>query len=704
MDAELNCGKMLKTEEERLSSPLDCQSDTESLAQEKAYQHTNHHQKKKANSLPQEHKGNEDANEDEAEDLQLYDSLEVAAHFQDEKNPNAFQTEYLETQMDDGGRISQLLSEDAYSHLRYDPSWKTRLKGAGHSVGEQHQNLKYGKGLVIKGGYRYVGDTSHKLYHVHPQSDQISSITSPFYTNFTLQPRSPEAELTETLRTQNESNQTLRREKDEKSCGSSDENISRTSETTNDSEAVHIQDFQNRYQQELRHTTQGGIVQTQQTVPKVLSKKKPGSVVKNIVESNKITLGRNMCKGGSYARALALMLETSPDGKKVHRSLKETVSSESPKESSPSGQTVQKTQQVGQISKEEKFQQKEHRNPSRLQQPPPFVVKAENGDSLSSPSAKPTCLTHPVPQQKTSSQQPAVHLNIFLNSASDLLPVLQQTSQDAFINLASLHSHTHWGSQPEAALSSAHPTNPGISQISPVKCPLSCEMAGQKCPSETQMKEFVQNLPERPTTTLSQSSSPYPVLPPIRKVTTEEGSELCRGQSVNTTHSIPRDNSESYLLQMEKQKQTRAGVTYKAYTLKDYKQLELDIKLQGLGPDYTAKKKAVSKMKRQKLYSNVIREQNKKISRIPFPLTKDPEGNDKKVLRMKALDYAKTIVKPLASHSQSKQRLKHQPEDFEKTPYLDGLGTSELATLELLRQRHLEERQAVAQFRKVHAV
>ena len=41
------------------------------------------------------------------------------------------------------------------------------------------------------------------------------------------------------------------------------------------------------------------------------------------------------------------------------------------------------------------------------------------------------------------------------------------------------------------------------------------------------------------------------------------------------------------------------------------------------------------KMKRQRLYSNVIREQNKKISRIPFLPAKDLEGTDKKVPRMK---------------------------------------------------------------------
>lgn len=41
------------------------------------------------------------------------------------------------------------------------------------------------------------------------------------------------------------------------------------------------------------------------------------------------------------------------------------------------------------------------------------------------------------------------------------------------------------------------------------------------------------------------------------------------------------------------------------------------------------------KMRRQRLYSNVIREQNKKISRIPFLPAKNPQGADKKVPRMK---------------------------------------------------------------------
>ncbi|KAG8008089.1 hypothetical protein GBF38_019071 [Nibea albiflora] len=63
--------------------------------------------------------------------------------------------------------------------------------------------------------------------------------------------------------------------------------------------------------------------------------------------------------------------------------------------------------------------------------------------------------------------------------------------------------------------------------------------------------------------------------------------ELSPGQTVNTA-GIHRSSSDGYLVQMEKQKQLRTRVTYKAYSLKDYKQLRSDINLRGLGPDYTA--------------------------------------------------------------------------------------------------------------------
>ncbi|KAM6983470.1 jhy protein homolog [Tautogolabrus adspersus] len=125
------------------------------------------------------------------------------------------------------------------------------------------------------------------------------------------------------------------------------------------------------------------------------------------------------------------------------------------------------------------------------------------------------------------------------------------------------------------------------------------------------------------------------------------------------------------------------------------------LSLSSLSPFYNHH---AEKLKRQRLYSNVIREQNKKISRIPFLPAKAPEGNDKKVPRMKALEYAKTITKPPVQ-SQLKQTQKHQPEGLtEKAQYLERLDVFQPAALDVLRKRHEEEKQVVALFRKVNAV
>ncbi|TMS14438.1 Jhy protein-like protein [Larimichthys crocea] len=359
--------------------------------------------------------------------------------------------------------------------------------------------------------------------------------------------------------------------------------------------------------------------------PKVLSNNKVERLTEDIVERNKITLGRNTSKCGSYATVHALKQDMPHDVNKVHETLKETASTESQEDSSdPKLRWLQKTQElkVAQISKGKKAQRK-YPTPPQQQKPPIPGIGAERVDCLSSPLARPAAVIPPKPQKVTPSQPlaPTFHLNINLDAS--LLPLLQQKTQDAVIN----------GS--------------------------------------------------------------YTVLPPIGKPTTGTEAELSPGQTGDTA-CIHRSSSDGYLVQMEKQKQLRTRVTYKAYSLKDYKQLRSDINLRGLGPDYKA-------IEKTRLYSNVIREQNKKISRIPFLPAKDPEGNDKKVPRMKALEYAKTIAKPPVQ-PQSKQTQKHESEGFtEHAPYLEELDMSEPVSLEVLRKRHEEEKKAVAVLRKVHA-
>ncbi|XP_048036679.1 jhy protein homolog isoform X1 [Megalobrama amblycephala] len=195
----------------------------------------------------------------------------------------------------------------------------------------------------------------------------------------------------------------------------------------------------------------------------------------------------------------------------------------------------------------------------------------------------------------------------------------------------------------------------------------------------------------------TQISAPYTVLPPIGRANGSD-TELCSDRSEQQLNSIHRSSSEGYLSQMEKHNQLKAKTNYKAYTLKDYKSMQQEVKLGGLGPTNTIPEAVAEKIRRQKLYSNVIREQNKKISRIPSLSAKDPVGSDDKdiVPRRKALEYAKTIAKPKPP-PKSKDRPREQPQ------YLQETDPIHLATLEMLR-RHEDEKRAVARFRTIHAV
>ncbi|KAM9540527.1 jhy protein homolog [Salvelinus alpinus] len=201
--------------------------------------------------------------------------------------------------------------------------------------------------------------------------------------------------------------------------------------------------------------------------------------------------------------------------------------------------------------------------------------------------------------------------------------------------------------------------------------------------------------------------------------------EDCQTQILNTTEEITiggsqekesqEDNSDPELRWLQKSQQL------KAFSLKDYKQLFQDVNLGCLGPDYTTTEISVcvfppynqdKKMRRQKLYSNVIREQNKKISRITFlPDAKNPLGSgnkDNMVPRRKALEYARCILRPkvVPLPQQTKTR---EPEWAQEGPrghtrLLEDFDISQLATLEALRKRREQEKQTLAHFKVVHTI
>lgn len=98
--------QVLKTERETrpslrqavLTNQWDCvESDTESLAQEKASQQNKHTlpAKAKADSFHYGDGEDDDANEEETEDLQVYDSLEVVAYSHAKRIPRLIQTDVV---------------------------------------------------------------------------------------------------------------------------------------------------------------------------------------------------------------------------------------------------------------------------------------------------------------------------------------------------------------------------------------------------------------------------------------------------------------------------------------------------------------------------------------------------------------------------------------------------------------------------------
>lgn len=172
-----------------------------------------------------------------------------------------------------------------------------------------------------------AGNESDRSYHLHRQDGQTSPGTSPRCHNHALQLRSPETELLRpsSIFTKDERDNTLQRrfrEQRENSRDNAGENICGSLELTEDTHAMYLQGFKTYNQQELKRT-RGGYTEPQQmstsawTIPKVLSNKKLERLTEDIVERNKITLGRNTSKCSSYVTAHALKQEMPHNWNKV---------------------------------------------------------------------------------------------------------------------------------------------------------------------------------------------------------------------------------------------------------------------------------------------------------------------------------------------------------------------------------------------------
>lgn len=165
-----------------------------------------------------------------------------------------------------------------------------------------------------------AGNESDQPYRLHPQDGQNSSVTGPYCHNSALQLSSPETDLSRpsSIFSKNQSDNTSQRGFRQMCKHDCD----RSPELTKDEHATYMPEFNTYYQQELTHT-HGGPTQTQQMSTlalwssKVIVNKKPERLKEDIVERNKITLGRNTSKCGSYVTMHALKHDTPHSVNKV---------------------------------------------------------------------------------------------------------------------------------------------------------------------------------------------------------------------------------------------------------------------------------------------------------------------------------------------------------------------------------------------------
>ncbi|XP_068845407.1 jhy protein homolog isoform X3 [Capricornis sumatraensis] len=194
-----------------------------------------------------------------------------------------------------------------------------------------------------------------------------------------------------------------------------------------------------------------------------------------------------------------------------------------------------------------------------------------------------------------------------------------------------------------------------------------------------------------------EGASPGLTLPPILS-RVESESQLSSEKSQRNQVKISRSNSESYLFQLEKGKKHRKSSSIKSSKLKGYQ--NRDVKLGGLGPDLESIRDKMQKLIQQKEYAKQVKEYNMKTLSIPPKPQTAVTENKSAVPRQKALEYAKTIPKPKPSN------LSDQASKEKKTPTHAGKEDTlpEISLLEVLQNRHEREKQAVAAFKVLHIV
>uniref|UniRef100_A0A8C3QD19 Junctional cadherin complex regulator n=1 Tax=Geospiza parvula TaxID=87175 RepID=A0A8C3QD19_GEOPR len=164
------------------------------------------------------------------------------------------------------------------------------------------------------------------------------------------------------------------------------------------------------------------------------------------------------------------------------------------------------------------------------------------------------------------------------------------------------------------------------------------------------------------------------------------------GKTEGNPKKMRRSSSEGSLLQREKQNQPKTSKKLGSSKF----DLNLSMKLGGLGPDYETIKEKKEKIKLQKEYSRQIKEYNMRNITVVQRLPAKPQVFS--VSRQKALEYAKKIPRPkIFVAKQSEQEVK---EVLPQAPA--GPRLPKIPSLESLWSRHEKEKEVVAAFEALH--
>ncbi|KAI5629223.1 hypothetical protein C0J50_8122 [Silurus asotus] len=602
--------------------------------------------------------------------------------------------------------LRQTPSPDEYDDLRYDPDWRKKLPGS--------QFLQ--KNFNSKDPEYFM---RHARYKSPTQRHEFAVIHSPVLSEMNT-PHIPPIPL--------QSSNSINPQGDQNTVHSVPQSLPASSKSTPRLNLDEIMKVKQGIQPSDEENQ--SIVQNSERLNALAMQRRPSQKSRpdrpkeDIIERNKATLGMNFHKQGSYLKAYKQRGENPDHANQSLQSVEDTASSnstESP-DNAPNLEMmwIQKTQKL------KTHNQSKHLAKARLQHhrakssgPTIQPVKKHHLQTLSEKQ------TYSPPDSSivshcSHSSSPTINLNINFNTSAKVaepyfisepwkqlytlvLPSLPQSG----IKNDEYNSRFKW---PSNALRPPLPPAPSVEHeikevnnknsngINPTRPPPFQESITSNDP---QLMGFYEEGKKNFAHALQTYGGAYPVLPPIDR---SNSSKLCGGKPEEATNTIHKNISEGYLAQFEKQK---AKSTYKAYTLKDYKSLNLEMKLGGLGHSNNVAKDVTEKIRQQKLYSNVIREQNKKISRIPSVPTWNAVGSNNKnsIPRNKALEYAKTIAKPKAPQQPKKVSINktEQKRLFEHSAYLQlGVDLTQLSTLEMLKQRHEQEKQAVARFSNIH--